>query len=52
MSNIGRFSCGKFRAFYRSLKSGNLVTIAKNMLPSITMLSYANRSEKIRPFTI
>ena len=25
-------------------KSRNLVTIARNMLPSITMLTYANRS--------
>ena len=41
-----------FGLFYRSLKSRNLVTIARNMLPSITVLLYANRGEKICPFTI
>ena len=33
-------------------KSRNLVIIARNLLPNITMLIYANRSEKIRPFTL
>ena len=38
--------------FTKVQKSRNLVTIARKMLPSITMLTYANLSEKIRPFTI
>ena len=38
--------------FTEVLKSRNLVTIARSMLPSITMLTYANRSQKMHPLTL
>ena len=41
MSYIGRFSCGKFQTFLPKFKSRNLVTIARKMLPSITMLKFS-----------
>ena len=34
------------------LKVAKSSDIARNMLPSITMLTYANRIEKMRPFTV
>ena len=33
-------------------KVGKSSDIVRNMLPSITMLTYAKRSEKMRPFTV
>ena len=38
MSNIRRFSCGKFQTFFTEV--------------IITMLTYANRSEKLRLFKL
>ena len=38
--------------FFTEVKVGKSSDIAKNMLPSITMLTYANRSEKMHPFTV
>ena len=37
--------------FFTEVKVAKSSDIARNMLPSITMLAYANRSEKMRPFT-
>ena len=47
MSCIGRFS-----DFFTEVKVAKTSDITRNMLPSITMLTYANRSEKMRPFTV
>ena len=33
-------------------KSRNIVTIARNLLPNVTMFTYANRSEKICSFIL
>ena len=52
MSCIGRFSCCKFRTFFTEVKVAKSSDIARNMLPSITVLTYADRSEKMRPFTV
>ena len=54
MSCIGRFSCCKFQTFFTEVKVAKSRDIARNMLPSITMFTYiyANRSEKMRPFTV
>ena len=38
--------------FFTEVKVAKSSDIGRNMLPSITMLTYANRSEKMRPFTI
>ena len=39
--------------FFTEVKVAKTSDIAaRNMLPSITMLTYANRSEKMRPFTV
>ena len=38
--------------FFTEVKVAKSSGIARNMLPSITMLTYANRSEKMRPFTV
>ena len=42
----GDLHVANFGLFLPKLKSRNLV------LPSITLLTYANRSEKMRPFTV
>ena len=52
MSCIGRFSCCKFRTFFTELKVAKSSDISRNMLQSITMSAYANRSENMRPFTV
>ena len=38
--------------FFYEVKVTKSSDIARNMLPSITMLTYANRSEKMRPFKV
>ena len=38
--------------FFTEVKVAKSSDIARNMLPSITMLAYANRSQKMRPFTV
>ena len=38
--------------FFTEVKVAKFSGIARNMLPSITMLTYANRSEKMRPYTV
>ena len=38
--------------FFTEVKVAKSSDIAKNMLPRITMLTYANQSEKMRPFTV
>ena len=38
--------------FFTKVKVAKSNDIARNMLPSITMLTYANRSEKMRLFTV
>ena len=52
MSCIGRFSCCKFQTFFTEVKVAKSSDIARNMLQSITMSTYANRSENMRPFTV
>ena len=52
MSCIGRFSCCKFRTFFTEVKVAKSSDISRNMLRSITMSTYANRSENMRPFTV
>ena len=38
--------------FFTQVKVAKSSDIARNMLPSITMLTYANGSEKMCPFTV
>ena len=38
--------------FFTKVKVVKSSDIARNMLPSITMLTFANRSEKMRPFIV
>ena len=38
--------------FLTEVKVAKTSDIARNMLPSITMLTYAKQSEKMRPFTV
>ena len=38
--------------FFTEVKVAKSGDIARNMLPSITMLTNANRSERMRPFTV
>ena len=38
--------------FITKVKIAKSSDIARNMLPSIPMLTYGNRSEKMRPFTV
>ena len=38
--------------FFTEVKVAKSGDIARNMLQSITMLTYVNRSEKMRPFTV
>ena len=38
--------------FFTEVKVVKSSNIARNMLPSITMLTYANQSEKMRSFTV
>ena len=52
MSCIGRFSCCKFRTFFTEVKVTKSSDISRNMLQGITMSTYANRSENMRPFTV
>ena len=48
----GGFHVANFGLFSRSLKVAKSSDNCRNMLPSITVLLYANRGEKICPFTI
>ena len=52
MSCIGRFSCCKFRTFFTEVKVAKSSDISRNMLQRITMSTYANRSENMRPFKV
>ena len=38
--------------FFTDVKVAKSSDIVRNMLPSFTMLTYANRSEKMRQFTV
>ena len=46
------FHVANFGLFFSEVKVAKSSDIARNMLPSITMLTYSNRSEKMRPFTV
>ena len=48
----GGFHVANFGLFLPKFKVAKSDDIARNMLPSITILTYANRSEKMRPFTV
>ena len=48
MSCIGRFSCCKFLTFFTEVKVAKSSDISRNMLQSITMSTYANRSCCVR----
>ena len=48
----GGFHVANFGLFCTEVKVTKSSDIARNMLPSITMLPYANRTEKMRPFTV
>ena len=52
MSCIGRFSCCKFRTFFTEVKVAKSSDISRNVLQSITVSTYANRSENMCPFTV
>ena len=48
----GGFHVANFGLFFAKVKVAKSSDIARNMLPSITMLTYATRSEKMLPFTV
>ena len=48
----GGFHVAHFGPFFTKVKVAKSSDIARNMLQSITMSTYANRSENMRPFTV
>ena len=48
----GGFHVANFGLFFTEVKVAKSSDIARNKAQSITMLKYANRSEKMRPFTV
>ena len=49
---LGGFHVANFGLFFTEVTVVKSSDIARNMLPSITMLTYANRNEKMRLFTV